>query len=152
VSHFVDKKLVAVTEGPDTIWIKPKLSFGERTAVQDVGIRIQIGDGDPRTSFASAAYQQELLVQSITEWTGPGWDGVPCTRESILALDYEDPLVVKVLEEITRRNRAGGGGDPKLSAPPSPPAGGNDSAVIDVLPIPPAAGVGMPETGISTSS
>lgn len=55
--------------------------------------------------FDVGAYNTEQLVLNIVSWQGPSFVGVPVTRENILDLDPDNPLLLKVVQEIGRRNK-----------------------------------------------
>ena len=48
-----------------------------------------------------------LLIHNILSWSGPDFDGLPCTPANIrmLPAPESDPFIAKVVSEITSRNR-----------------------------------------------
>lgn len=58
-----------------------------------------------------------LLVHNIVRWSGPDFDGVPCTPENIRKLDPTEPHLDKVLDAIAERNKSPKA--PKASATPA---------------------------------
>lgn len=111
---FVSDKPVAITEGDNTIYIKPKMDFGTRNAVIGAAAHVDFSDGKPEAGMDIGSYQTALLELNIVGWSGPAFEGVPCTAVRIRRLDPDEPLVVRVLEEIAARNPPG---KRSLSAP-----------------------------------
>lgn len=105
---FVSQKPVAITEGANTISIRPKMDFGTKNACMDALAVINPEAGRNDVAMHLGAYQLALLQQNIVSWSGPDFAGVKCTPANIATLDPDEPLVVKVLEEIVRRNPLGG--------------------------------------------
>lgn len=112
---------IFIDSDPDNkIHIKTKLNFGGRMRVQKALLSAKSPPGRPASEmtyeFDSAAYQTQLLVESIVSWEGPAFAGRPCTAANIMELDVEEPLVDKVITEVSNRNKAkGDGDDPKAS-------------------------------------
>lgn len=102
---FVNGAPVPITEGENTIFIRPKMDFGTRNACMDALMVIRQADGG-RADMAAhvGAYQLALLQHNITGWSGPDFQGVPCSPDMIARLDPDEPLVERVLEEIGQRN------------------------------------------------
>lgn len=107
---FVSKDRVPVrVEGDDTgdtIYILPKMPFGTKqralSALSHIGT-----DGTSEGTGIDidlGAYNIALMKLNIVGWEGPSFAGVACTPENIEQLDPDEPLVVRVLEEIGRRN------------------------------------------------
>ena len=124
-SMFVSKKAVPVTDGINTIYIKPKMDFGTRNAVigeavsvamvpkeKPGGKRLVKGkrrpnapkSSDALTHYNVGAYQVALLIHNIVDWKGPDFDDMECTAEAIRSFDPDHPLVKMVQEEIARLN------------------------------------------------
>lgn len=103
---FVDTTRVAVTEGENTIYIKPKMDYGTRNAILGAAAdaRLDAKGNVSAPKIEVGRYQNALLVHNIVAWEGPAFATVVCTPANILRLDPDEPLVVKVLEEIARRN------------------------------------------------
>ncbi len=122
---FVSKSPVPITlDHINTIFIKPRLNYGEKMRVQKAAIKIKSKGTatDFETDFDSSGYQYQLLIESVVSWSGPVFEGRPCTPENIAELDPSDPLLDKVIEEISERNKSAGSDDPKsLSANGEPP-------------------------------
>lgn len=107
---FVNQPPVAVQDGPNTIYVKAKMDFGTKTAVMDALQELTTRDGTtPNVALHFGAYQVALLQHNVTGWSGPAFQGVPCTPDMIARLDPDEPLVQKALEEIARRNPMSGG-------------------------------------------
>lgn len=120
MSRFVSKEPVPVTDGEDTVWIKPEMDYATHNAVLSAATKVETADGG-RGSADVGAYQMALLEKNIVRWDGPGFGGRPCTPANIGAMKPNDPLLAKVLEEIGRRN-------PQGKAPSSAPTDGSDSS------------------------
>lgn len=121
---FVSKTPVKVTvEGrPDEyIAIAPKLGAGARADLQNKLLSVKMEAGDEQKP--DIVYQAGLLSQALLEAGIVGWrlrgdpdcglelddDGfVKFKHECIRALDLDDELVDKALEELTERNPLGG--------------------------------------------
>ena len=102
---FVNQKPVPVTEGSNTISIRPKMDFVTKNACMDALTAIgPDGQGKANIAMHLGAYQMALLQHNIVSWSGPDFVGIACTAENIGRLDPDEPLVDKVLEEITKRN------------------------------------------------
>lgn len=61
------------------------------------------------------AHTTALLLHNILGWSGPDFDGLPCTPENIRALPpaASDPFIEKVVNEIGERNKRREGPSPK---------------------------------------
>jgi hypothetical protein len=104
-------------DGPHGITIRPKMTM-------EVRARVASEVPDRTAPDADVRAVQALLVHNILAWSGPDFDGVPCTADAIRRLDVSDPYIYLVLQEIQRRNTPKGGPDPKsLVASGSPSAG-----------------------------
>lgn len=90
----------------DTIYIKPKMNYADRAAMQDQIIKVKAirndGTADQDTLVGTA--NLALLQINIVAWSGPSFAGVACTPENIAKLDPDGPLVEKVLAELQKRN------------------------------------------------
>ena len=117
----------AVTPDLDVIWIRPRMSYGVQQAVMGEGVKLEQGGAVPRGRKAAkreveinlGAWQSALLVHNIVAWQGPSFGVVPVSRDNILALDPREPLVQRVIAEISERNgdaptEADEDDDPKL--------------------------------------
>jgi len=101
---FVDPSAkVPVRLGPNTIYIRSKMSVKEHAEVQNE-VRYLARSGEGGVEFTVGYYELALLVANIVAWEGPEFEHVPCIRANILKLDPRDPLVIMVGDEIGRRN------------------------------------------------
>lgn len=124
MGRFVSDDSVSVfleNDPENKVFIRSRMNQGVRSRVQSA--MLQISTQANVTSVAPTlaqirsdigSYNLALLIHNITSWVGPDFDSVPCDREHIEKLDPQDPLLDRVLEEITNRNLA--------EAPVSPPA------------------------------
>ena len=101
----------AITPDLDVIWIRPRMSYGVQQAVMGEGVKLEQGGATPRGRKAKreveinlGAWQSALLVHNIVAWQGPSFGVVPVSRDNILALDPREPLVQRVITEISERN------------------------------------------------
>jgi hypothetical protein len=101
---FVDAKPVDVTVGKNTISIRPKMDLGTRNRCMDALTSISKENGEVDMELHIGAYQLALMEENVLSWRGPAFAGMPCTPANIAKLDPDDPLVERVLEEITARN------------------------------------------------
>lgn len=99
---FVPTEPVPVSDGENTIFIRPKMGRGVEALVasdfSELGGRSQM------------AYDLCLLRHNIVRWEGPAFtddNGKPIlpTRQNIDRLDSFEPLVDKVLQKIAELNR-----------------------------------------------
>ena len=95
----------------DTIWIRRhKMNYEQKMRVQGASVRVV--DGELVRDIGEGILA--LMEVNIVKWTGPSFQGVPCTPENIGALDPDEPLVALTLTEITKRNPQKESPDPKL--------------------------------------
>lgn len=115
----------------DTIYILKKMNYGQKQKLIGMGSKMSVNKEDMAAAVATAkasggtgegaeptmdagfdlgAYQTELLVLNVVSWGGPSFKGVPVTRENILDLDPDNPLVDKVLVTIRQLNKKRAGG------------------------------------------
>jgi hypothetical protein len=98
---------------PDGDWIaiKPKLGFGDKNILMDVLVKIGSikSAGETEITAEAGAFQTHLLRLSIVDWNLLGEDGqpVPFAWDKIGQLDPDDELVMKVADEVIRRNPFG---------------------------------------------
>lgn len=129
MSRFVSQETVAVTEGPDTIYIKSRMDYGDTVRIGNAGQK------DEHGNINFEALNTMLFQINILGWEGPGFEGQPYSLEALLRLEPNDPLLEKVLQEINARNLAatsvkdtaskngyGGRGDTASVASPRPMA------------------------------
>lgn len=129
----------------DIVWIKSKMDVGTRRSVRKALTTMTVNaNGTMQMALDLAGQNVALLEYNITRWQGPGFDGIPFTREALARIDPDDPLLDKALAEINRRNGPVAAED-AVSSPNSVNGGGQSS----VVPSPP---VKMPENTTSTSS
>lgn len=99
----------AITPDMDVIWIRARMSVAVQQAVQSEATsvstnRVNGRTGTPDVEIDVGVYQIALLRQNILSWQGPSFVGVPCTADAIGDLDPQEPLVERVLQEISDRN------------------------------------------------
>lgn len=99
----------AITPDMDVIWIRSRMSVAVQQAVQSEATsvstsRVNGRTGTPDVEIDVGVYQIALLRQNILAWQGPSFVGVPCTADAIGDLDPQEPLVERVLQEISDRN------------------------------------------------
>lgn len=99
----------AITPDMDVIWIRARMSVAVQQAVQSEATsvstsRVNGRTGTPDVEIDVGLYQIALLRQNILSWQGPSFVGVPCTADAIGDLDPQEPLVERVLQEISTRN------------------------------------------------
>lgn len=97
---------IRVDGDPNTVWIRPALSYGMRLRIQGAGTRVhgKAGGDAADVDFDVEAANNAMYAEWVVGWEGPDFDGVPCTVENILDIDADDPLMAKVVEEINARS------------------------------------------------
>lgn len=143
---FVQTDRVPISdEAGNTIYIRPKMDYGTRSQVLGAAADARLDDkGNAKTATVNVGrYQNALLVNNILDWDGPAFTDMACTPVNILRLDPDEPLVVKVLEEIATRNPQRQAPNPKSRTTSGSPAiGGSDS--IPSAPTSPAIDASLP--------
>ena len=95
----------AITPAIDIIWIRNRMSVAVQQAVQSEATSMKGSGGRAmEVDIDVGLYQLALLRQNILAWQGPSFNGVVCTPETIGELDASEPLVQRVLQEISDRN------------------------------------------------
>ena len=95
----------AITPAIDVIWIRNRMSVAVQQAVQSEATSMKGSGGRAmEVDIDVGLYQLALLRQNIVAWQGPSFAGVVCTPETIGELDATEPLVQRVLQEISDRN------------------------------------------------
>ena len=95
----------AITPAIDIIWIRSRMSVAVQQAVQSEATSMKGSGGRAmEVDIDVGLYQLALLRQNIVAWQGPSFNGVVCTPETIGELDASEPLVQRVLQEISDRN------------------------------------------------
>ena len=95
----------AITPAIDVIWIRNRMSVAVQQAVQSEATSMKGSGGRAmEVDIDVGLYQLALLRQNILAWQGPSFNGVVCTPETIGELDATEPLVQRVLQEISDRN------------------------------------------------
>lgn len=122
VYEFDDQTVTYTEDGqreePNIIFIRPKMPYGVKQNVISAGSKVS---KDGEVGFDGGAWRIALLTNNIVGWQGPkfqteGGGRIPCNAANILLLDPTEPLVVKVIAEIDRRNaepKVPEGADPK---------------------------------------
>lgn len=99
-----DDRVVVSDDSGNSISIVAKMNLKQKQQVTDALFDVQIQDGKQTSVMQVGRGQLALLRQNIVGWSGPAFVGVKCTQATIDTLDPDEPLVIKVLEEIQRRN------------------------------------------------
>jgi hypothetical protein len=95
----------AITPAIDVIWIRNRMSVAVQQGVQSEATSMKGSGGRAmEVDIDIGLYQLALLRQNILAWQGPSFNGVVCTPETIGELDASEPLVQRVLQEISDRN------------------------------------------------
>lgn len=126
---FVEQQPVPVYEvdhnpeiPPDrqnVVYIKPKMSYGERAIYNDTYVHQVRGE---KIVFREYEARMVMLKLNVVRWDGPDFHDqmgrlIPCTPENIEKADPTEPFWLKVLREIDRRNA------PKEATPDDPNGG-----------------------------
>ncbi len=109
MGSFVSKQAVKVEidERPgEWIMIKPRMSQGDRTVLQDRVLKVETAGKELTAEVRVGTWQQSLLELMIVGWNllDDAGNPVPYKRELIADFDPDDPLVDEVLGEIAARN------------------------------------------------
>lgn len=121
-------------DGVNTVYIRPRMSFGVQQKVASAMLRL--ADADTESGVASSydlgAYQTAMMVHNVVAWEGPAFrdergQTVPCTPANILRLDPDEPLVKRVLQELTERNTPKASPDPNSPTPTGSTSAGEPS-------------------------
>ncbi len=138
MSKFVKKERVAIADDAgNTIWIRAKMDVGTINKVQGAALALTVTLGKDvnldTVPVDVGGYQTALLQYNIVAWDGPEFRDaqgklIPCNPTTIAELDPEDELVMRVLDEIGKRNVKRASPDPKeVTTNGSMSAGGSDS-------------------------
>ena len=140
----MDQSTIAITDGEgNAIVIRAKLNFGQMTRVQSAGLKMHIRPGAETENDIEMdwpAYQERLLIEACIGWHGPRFAGIVFSRDALLSLEADDPLLQKVLTEVSTLNNKVSR-DPK--APASATSGAKPSPVIENEPAQSANGTGI---------
>lgn len=98
---FVKEERVPISDDKgNTVYIRARMDLGTKnkflTDMQKIA-----GTSD----FVLGAYNEAILNHNILDWTGPAFEGVPCTQETIATLDPTEALIDRVIDEINTRNK-----------------------------------------------
>jgi len=111
VSAFVDTTRLAVTDGENTIYIKPRMDYGTWCRVRDTLARMAIANGQVGELHVTTGSQElALAVHNVIGWDGPAFvdpmtkRAVPCTPENIERLERMLPVFIKAREKINEVN------------------------------------------------
>ena len=85
MSNFTRQTKIVPLPGGDTVTLR-KLDFGRRQAVTDAAAEF---DSEMNVKPLGGRARKEILYQSILDWDGPGFEGLPPSRENIDMLDPE---------------------------------------------------------------
>jgi len=115
---------------PNRMWIRAKMNIKIANKVK--GAMVKIGPDGESVELDMGENLTALLIHNILAWAGPDFTDpmtgivIPCTPENISNLDANDPFVVKVADEISRRNLRKKSPDPKSSTANGSLANGSD--------------------------
>ena len=138
----MDQSTIAITDGEgNAIVIRAKLNFGQMTRVQSAGLKMHIRPGAETENDIEMdwpAYQERLLIEACIGWHGPRFAGIVFSRDALLSLEADDPLLQKVLTEVSTLNN-------KVSRDPKAlgQSGAKPSPVIENEPAQSANGTGI---------
>lgn len=88
----------------DKVWLKSRLSWGDRQAIRAVAVHARIG-GEGNLEADLSAMNLEFMARGITEWNLKDSEGrlMPITRENIQALDeLTGDAILERLTELYR--------------------------------------------------
>jgi hypothetical protein len=144
MGKFAGKNRVPVTiDGdPNTIWVVDKLNYGMRQRVISAMAHISaetghaVGRTDVSLNFDVGAFNIAVAQVAIVGWEGPDFEGVELTRDSVLELDYQDPLVKRALEMAGGKASAALEVDSPNSETPPSSGGEGDSPAAPEEPAP----------------
>lgn len=141
---FVDTTRCAERDDQgNVIYFRRKMDLGTEADVQSAAMIITYdGEGSPHLAMDAGKRTKAMMQLNILGWEGPDFCDaqgrtIPCTPETILLLDTDQPLIKRVQARIEAANTApqefDQHPDPKaVSATPSGSVSSGDS----VLPIP----------------
>lgn len=115
---------------PNRVWIRAKMNVKIANKVK--GSMIKLGPDGESVEFDMGENLTSLLIHNILAWSGPDFTdpatgiAIPCTPENISNLDANDSFVVKVADEISRRNLRRKAPNPKSSMENISPTNGSD--------------------------
>lgn len=103
---------------PNVVYIRPRMDVGTKNKV--TGAMLKMGGGEVEIDLG--ANLTALLVHNILGWDGPDFRDehgrpLPVTEERIRQLDPSEPLVERVINEISERNKPKASPNPKSAAP-----------------------------------
>lgn len=110
-----------ITSEMNVVFIRPLMDYGTRQRVIGAAAKIVTGTAGNRRQRRAAkkrgeegrkasmdvdvgVYQIALLTHNILSWQGPAFMGVPCTPATIETLNAKEPLIARVIQEISDRN------------------------------------------------
>ena len=88
---------VAVSLDGDTLFVKARMSWYDENEIIK---KHRLGD----ESNSQHNYNTLLLQQNVTGWEGEGFGGVAFTKENLLRMPANDPLMVAAFEKIKELN------------------------------------------------
>lgn len=140
----MDQSTIAITDKQgNAIIIRAKLNFGQMRRVKSAGLKIRIRpDAENEIEMDLPAYQEQLLIEACTGWHGPKFAGIVFSKDALLSLEADDPLLQKVLTEISELNRDKSDKDTDPKAPVSVTSGATPSQVIENEPAQSVNGIG----------
>lgn len=103
---FVPTEPIAIAEGEDTIYIRPKMGRGVEAQVSADFVKLG--------GKSQQAYETCLLYHNIVKWEGPSFETknekgqtikLPCSRQNIDLLDPGEPLIQNVIDAIVEANK-----------------------------------------------
>ena len=101
-----EKVAVRVDGDPNTIWIRAGCSDGMRSRIRAAVARVRgtVGEDQQTYEFDVDAANRAVLAEFVLGWEGPDFDGMECTIENLLDVNADDPLMLKLHEEIDERS------------------------------------------------
>jgi hypothetical protein len=124
---FIDPNATIDVSDDDgnTITIKAKMDFGDQGKVEAALIQLRLkaqpaqsrngrrqkkkraraaDEMEIDATYSYSARQVAILQVCIKRWSGPAFEGTPCTPDNIALLNPTEPLVEQVLETIDEMN------------------------------------------------
>lgn len=80
----------AISEGPNTIYIRRKLNFGQTSRIESEAVLAGQGKGNLVLT---------LMEVYMDRWEGPAFQGI----SSVAEMDPDEPVVERAHDEIARR-------------------------------------------------
>jgi hypothetical protein len=106
-----------ITDAMDIVWIYPVMPLGVEQKVNGRAFKIEqmrargVKNATTKEALDVGAYDAAVLELNILHWQGPGFTDprtgrpIACTPQTIAALNSQEPIIRRVRQEITDRNR-----------------------------------------------